>query len=179
MDSSTYRICSRGNGPLSVLFTGLLLLFTLGWNVKNFSKPSKEDILIDDIFKLGSMDLYNGRMSYSEIEVLGRVYATGIASKKIRTIKGFLEKSLEKKLGVKTVCFAYVDLDLYQPTKLTLEFLNTKLVVGGYIVIDDYGFFSTGVKTAVDEFDRNYPGQYLKKSIKTETSRFCILQRKK
>jgi hypothetical protein len=50
------------------------------------------------------------------------------------------------------VSFAYVDLDLYEPTRVALQFLHHVTSVGGMIMVDDYGYFSTGVKTAVDEF---------------------------
>jgi len=52
----------------------------------------------------------------------------------------------------KEVCFAYVDFDFYEPIKTALMFLSSRLTIGGSVVVDDYGFFSTGAKTAVDEF---------------------------
>jgi O-methyltransferase len=49
--------------------------------------------------------------------------------------------------------FVHVDLDLYDPIKNTLDFIYPRLVSGGVIVFDDYGFASCpGAKKAVDEF---------------------------
>jgi O-methyltransferase len=45
-----------------------------------------------------------------------------------------------------------VDFDFYQPIKTALDFLHTVMPRGAKIVIDDYDFFSTGAKTAVQEF---------------------------
>ncbi|HJR74839.1 MAG TPA: TylF/MycF/NovP-related O-methyltransferase [Luteimonas sp.] len=47
----------------------------------------------------------------------------------------------------------HIDVDLYQPTKDSLEFFYPRMVEGGAIVIDDYGFLTCpGARTAADEF---------------------------
>ena len=46
--------------------------------------------------------------------------------------------------------FAHVDVDLYHPTKASLEYFWPRLVPGGVIVCDDYNW--SGAKRAVDEF---------------------------
>jgi O-methyltransferase len=46
--------------------------------------------------------------------------------------------------------FVHVDVDLYQPTKASLEYFWPRLVPGGVIVCDDYNW--DGAKRAVDEF---------------------------
>ena len=51
---------------------------------------------------------------------------------------------------------AHIDLDLYQGTRSALSFIYPRLVPGGVIVCDDYGFISCpGVRHAVDEFFRS------------------------
>jgi hypothetical protein len=48
--------------------------------------------------------------------------------------------------------FVHVDVDLYMPTKASLEFFFPQMVPNGVIVVDDYGFTSwPGAKQAVDE----------------------------
>ncbi len=44
-----------------------------------------------------------------------------------------------------------LDADLYSSTKISLECLYSKVVPGGFIIIDDYGFFA-GCRQAVDEY---------------------------
>lgn len=51
-----------------------------------------------------------------------------------------------------SVSFAYVDFDFYEPIKLVLDYLDTVICAGGQIIVDDYNYFSTGAKAAVDEF---------------------------
>jgi O-methyltransferase len=47
----------------------------------------------------------------------------------------------------------HLDMDIYHPTLFSLNFFNDKLIKGGIIILDDYGFVSCpGVKTAVDDF---------------------------
>lgn len=53
-------------------------------------------------------------------------------------------------------CFIHIDVDLYKPTKDSLNFFYDKLEKGGAIVIDDYGLTQfPGSKLAVDEFLSN------------------------
>ena len=53
-----------------------------------------------------------------------------------------------------------MDFDFYEPIKTALNFLHDATPSGAIIMVDDYDFFSTGVKTAVDEFikERNSAG---------------------
>lgn len=52
-------------------------------------------------------------------------------------------------------CFVHVDVDLYEPTRDSLEFFWERLVDGGIIVIDDYGYTQfPGARKAVQEFLR-------------------------
>jgi hypothetical protein len=50
-------------------------------------------------------------------------------------------------------CFVHVDVDLYRPTKDSLEFFFARLMPGGVIICDDYGFDTCpGARKAMDEF---------------------------
>ena len=49
--------------------------------------------------------------------------------------------------------FVHIDVDMYQPILDSFEFFYNRMVVGGVIVFDDYGFtYFPGAKKAVDEF---------------------------
>lgn len=49
--------------------------------------------------------------------------------------------------------FVHIDVDLYQPIRDSLEFFYPRMVSGGIIVLDDYGFLCfPGAKKATDEF---------------------------
>lgn len=51
-----------------------------------------------------------------------------------------------------TFCLVHVDVDLYEPTRDSIEFFYPRLVPGGLLVFDDYGFETCpGARRAVDE----------------------------
>jgi O-methyltransferase len=115
--------------------------------------PTDKDMLKDDIFGLGSMSAYSGQMSVPISEVIQRLNNLSFPRRRCVIHAGFIEGLLndDRTLPYK-VSFAYVDLDLYEPIKLALEYLDRVMEQCGIIIVDDYDFFSTGAKTAVDEF---------------------------
>jgi hypothetical protein len=116
-------------------------------------RPSDKDKLKDDMFLLGSMEAYAGTMASPEQMVRSRLKAISFPEQRYVIHKGFIERLTHEDQSLpKEVCFAYVDFDLYEPIKIALEFLHGVTVVDSMIIVDDYDFFSTGAKTAVDEF---------------------------
>jgi O-methyltransferase len=64
---------------------------------------------------------------------------------------GFIPGTFEG-LAISTVAWAHVDVDIYQTVLDSVEYLYPKLVPGGFLVFDDYGFPScAGARRAVDE----------------------------
>lgn len=115
--------------------------------------PTDKDQLKDDIFSLGSMDAYEGEMSCPLDMVKSRLAMINFPESRYQIHQGFIEESVKNKSGFpEKVSFAFVDFDFYEPIKIALEFLNSTLTKGGIIMVDDYDFFSTGAKTATDEF---------------------------
>ena len=56
------------------------------------------------------------------------------------------------------LCFAHVDVDLHDPTFASFEYFYPRLVPGGMIVCDDYGFLTCpGATKAVDEYMADRP----------------------
>ena len=144
---------------------------------QGLSKPSKEDKLIKDIFNLGSMGKYEGTMSYKQEEVIQRLNKINFPKNRTEIVPGYIEHSIVQNHLPKKVCFAYVDFDLYNPIRTALEFLDKVLVKGGYIVVDDFGTFSKGAKTAVDEFLTTQKGKYVFNLPYAFAGHFCILQK--
>ena len=57
-------------------------------------------------------------------------------------------------------CFAHLDVDLYNSFRDCLQFFMPRLVIGGVLLLDDYGFTSCpGAKKAVDECAEQYLGK--------------------
>lgn len=120
---------------------------------EGLSMPTKEDILKDDIFLLGSMEAYAGEMKCPEYMVRDRLNNISFPENRYVVHKGFIDKVFGNSSNLpRHVSFAYVDFDFYEPIILALEFLHKSTVEGSIIIVDDYDYFSTGAKTAVDEF---------------------------
>jgi hypothetical protein len=50
-------------------------------------------------------------------------------------------------------CFVHVDVDIYPATRDCLDFFSDRLLTGGIMIVDDYGFTTCGGnKQAVDQF---------------------------
>ena len=148
--------CGVGSGATSALLANELRgSGKVLWLYDTFAglpSPTVEDELIDDIDHLGSMSAYTGRMSHPEVEMRGRMKELGIDPAAFRVMPGLFDTTITADRLPRQVCFAYVDFDFYAPIKAALEKLSPILTPGGVIIVDDYGFFSKGAQTAVDEF---------------------------
>jgi O-methyltransferase len=79
----------------------------------------------------------------------------------VQTHKGFIPDSFKGLDGAK-ISFAHIDVDIYQSILDSLDFIYPKMLKGGFIVFDDYGFPTCpGARQAVDEFFSGKPEQVL------------------
>jgi O-methyltransferase len=146
-------------------------------------KPTVNDALKDDIFSLGSMEAYTGTMSNPESLVLARLKKVKFPDPRKVIHKGFVEQIIktERNLPAK-VSFAYIDFDFYEPIGIALEFLHDRTDAGAMMVVDDYDFFSTGAKKAVDEFvsEKNSAGTVYEMLVpNTRYGYFAVLTKKR
>lgn len=66
--------------------------------------------------------------------------------------KGWIPERFSEVSDLK-FALVHIDVDLYQPIKDSLEFFYPRLISGGIIVLDDYGYIAfPGAKQATDEF---------------------------
>ncbi len=138
--------------------------------------PTKEDVLIDDVFGLGSMGAYRGKMAYSEDVVRHRLRNLPTPFDRYRLVKGFFRNEPATP-GPDAISFAYIDFDLYEPIRDALAFVHPRLPTGAVVIVDDYGYFSAGAKQAVDEFVNAHAGTYEAFVPDTAYGHFCVLTR--
>jgi hypothetical protein len=75
--------------------------------------------------------------------------------------RGWIPERFEE-VRDKRFAFVHVDVDLYQPTRDSLEFFYPRLSPGAVLLCDDYGFTSCpGATRAVDEFLTDKPEKML------------------
>jgi len=71
----------------------------------------------------------------------------------VNLVKGWIPDTFTPDMASKKFAFAHVDVDLYEPTKASIEFFYDRMPVGGVIVVDDYNSATfPGARTAVEEF---------------------------
>ncbi len=74
---------------------------------------------------------------------------------------GWFQETLPKAQTIERIALLRLDGDWYESTKVCLEALYPRVVVGGFIVVDDYGHYE-GCRKAVDEFQESLsPMEYL------------------
>ncbi len=177
----TGEVCEFGvaNGSTSVLIANEIKSTNKKlWLYDSFqglSKPTKEDVLINDIFNLGAMVNYESTMSYPDSYVRSKLTSINFPKRRTRIITGFIDKTIYLSLP-KKVAFAYIDFDLYEPTMITLDRLDRVLSKGSFVVVDDYDYFSSGVKIAVDKFVKKHR-KYKLIMPKKFAGKFCILHK--
>jgi hypothetical protein len=123
------------------------------------SSPHRKVIVCDSFCGFRSLDekldnLFDMSMfkatSRADIEALfrgrGRDY---------QVIEGFFPASC-RGLELGSFVFAHVDVDVYQATVETLEYLRPRMTPGAFIVLDDFRRSANGVDMAVEEFVQKY-----------------------
>ena len=146
---------------------------------KGLPKPGAKDELIDDIFNLKSIEKYEGQMAFPVTSVQAKLLRISFPAERVKIVDGFIEDTVASSLLPDRVCFAYIDFDFYNPIRLALQLLHERLAPGGFLVVDDYGFFSSGAKTAVDEFIEEHRDAYELTLPPKFAGHFGILHRKK
>ncbi len=140
--------------------------------------PTEKDLLKDDIFKLGSMEAYKGTMAHKVDSVIKQLNKISFDQSRVEIKPGFIEKTIISEKIPNTVSFAYIDFDFYKPISIALNFLDGVISKGGMIIVDDYDFFSSGSKTAVDEFHERNKKNYHLEIPSQSVGYFCLLKRK-
>lgn len=182
---SSGDVCEMGiaQGATSALMANELLdsdaVLWLYDSFQGLSEPSAEDVLIDDMFGLGSMSRYRATMAVDESEVRRRLTDVGFPAARTRVVAGFIRDDLPDDQLPDEVAFAYLDFDLYRPILTGLRLMHPRTRAGSILMVDDYGYFSSGVETAVKEFLAEQAGTYdLIEPPPHVRAHFCALRRR-
>lgn len=104
-------------------------------------------------------------------EVKQNIMNTGYNTEKLHFIKGKVENTLPEYVP-KQISLLRLDTDWYESTKHELTHLFPRLVSGGVLILDDYGYWA-GAKKAVDEYFAQNKTQILLNRI-DQTGRIAI-----
>lgn len=120
------------------------------------SEPTEQDISFQGE---KAKDLLNSRgkneedviWAYATLEdVKQNVLSTNISSDQVHFVKGKVEETIPQTIPNK-ISLLRLDTDWYESTYHELKYLFPKLVVGGVLIIDDYGHWE-GARKAVDQY---------------------------
>ena len=123
---------------------------------EGMSKPTDLDIsfegkIADNQFEENKKSEDSSDWCFASLnEVKQNVLKTGYSSEKLHFIKGKVENTLPEN-APKQIALLRLDTDWYESTKHELIHLFPKLVSGGVLILDDYGYWA-GAKKAVDEY---------------------------
>jgi hypothetical protein len=102
------------------------------------SEPGKHDT---EYFKTLKLDI--------ELSIAQK---TMKSHKNVELYKGWIPKVFEN-IDILTYSYAHIDVDLYEPTKQSIEYIWPKIINGGVLICDDYGSYKTiGARKAMIEY---------------------------
>lgn len=119
-----------------------------------FSKSQKEIYLFDTFEGMPEVDKGKDMHSKGDFADCSLESVEKLLSdlSHYKIYKGFFPESA-KDINDKKFCFVHVDVDIYKSVKDCCEFFYNKMIAGGIMIFDDYGWPSCpGAKDAVDEF---------------------------
>jgi len=98
----------------------------------------------------------SGKSGISKSQLL-KILKNKKLGKKIELVKGDITKTVPKYVKNHPnlqISLLNLDADMYEPSITILDYLYPKIVKGGILILDDYGFFP-GETKAVNEFFKN------------------------
>ena len=143
-----------------------MIKYASGPNNKVFGFDSFEgmpDITSEDISDYNKSDIFHGfgkvgdNLSGGIENVYKTFHTLNIDMNNVTLVKGFFHDTLNVQQNIDAIgdiAILRLDGDWYESTKVCLEKLYDKVVMGGVILIDDYGHW-IGAKRATDEFRQN------------------------
>jgi hypothetical protein len=126
---------------------------------EGMTEPSQEDFSIPHktpAYTRWQKDKFKGWGIGSYDFVYNLLSATKYPIEKIHFVVGDINQTLKEKVPTSEIALLKLDTDWYNSTLLELSILYPKLLLGGILIIDDYGYWA-GSKKAVDEYFKNNP----------------------
>lgn len=124
-----------------------------------FSKTKSEKVYLCDTFqgvpKTGAEDTCytGGEHCDTNLEIVEELLKN-CQAKNIEIVTGIFPDDCYEKFTDKIFRLVHIDVDVYQSAKDVFNFVWSKMVLGGMVIFDDYGFISTvGVTTLCNELE--------------------------
>ena len=108
----------------------------------------------EGVVKAGINDNYytGGEHPDTSIDIVNKLMHEKLQIKSFEILRGIFPDDTSNKISEKLFCFCHIDVDTYNSAKDIFEWVWAKIVTGGFVIFDDYGFFEcSGVTKYVDE----------------------------
>jgi O-methyltransferase len=133
----------------------------MAFATKNYEKPRNRLVWLFDSFgglpRPGPNDgaaenqYYFEGLNRGSVQHVVEVFAKlGISMDHVRIHSGWFESTL-READLERIAVLHIDADWYDSVKLVLDAFYDKVVPGGFVVLDDYGYWE-GCKRALDDF---------------------------
>ena len=119
--------------------------------IDTFSGHMEGDVTNEDVHSVGLF----GDNSFNETQSF-----LSTVSDQILVRAGRLNE-INEEIESLNFSFVHLDVDIYKPTREYLDFLESRLAIGGIVIVDDYlAPKCPGIYKAVSEFLADYPGRF-------------------
>jgi hypothetical protein len=123
-----------------------------GMSEPTIADVSREGLSADVLFRQHQQEDHVDWCYASLEEVRGNFEKAGLLDQRVKFVKGKVEDTLRDERNCpETIGLLRLDTDFYESTKTELEILYPRLVRGGVLIVDDYGYWQ-GAQKAVDEY---------------------------
>jgi O-methyltransferase len=147
-------LCEAGvwRGGVTIFMRGYLaaheMTDRLVWAADSFEGLPVPSLPQDEGYDLSKSKSPVLAVSLEEVQNTFRLY--DLLDDRVRFLKGWFRDTLAP-APIEKLALLRLDGDLYESTMDTLDALYDRVVVGGYVIVDDYGGWES-CKLAVDEF---------------------------
>jgi hypothetical protein len=145
--------CGVWRGGASIFMRGILVAagesWRQAWLFDSFQGlPKPQDTSDVDL------SMFSGYLGVPLSEVQDNFRAFGLLSDNVKFVPGWFNETLPN-AAVQQIVLLRLDGDMYESTMVALESLYSKVSVGGFVVIDDYGAIPV-CRSAVFDFRRRH-----------------------
>jgi O-methyltransferase len=140
---------------------------------EGFAKISNEHDFHGKSIQDYDLSRYKSRDCQTNI-VRERMLKAGVSSERLFLIQGLIQDTKDL-IRPDSIAVLRIDCDLYEPTLISLQTFYDLLDIGGFLILDDYGYWQ-GAKQSVDEF---FNSRVEKHELKAVDQSCYVMEKKK
>jgi len=150
--------CGVGQGFASAYICECVQLSP--YHDSHFAIDTYEGLYADRVYEMEDKYWKQGDLSYSFEEVSSRLDNIEATQGLLEYVKGRIPEAFKQLDPEEEYRFVHIDVDLAEPTADSLDYFYPRMVEGGIILFDDYGYEQCpGARYEINEFFRNFDAE--------------------